>query len=117
LVSLTVIQGQSAVFTAEVGGDGPFTYQWWFNSEPIPGARSGSLILTNVQAPHAGAYSVRVTNLVGFALSQDALLVVELFPVITQQPASLLLPPGSNAVFRVGATSDTPLSYQWYFNQ
>jgi hypothetical protein len=37
-------------------------------------------------------------------------------PVITAQPQSRTVLPGSNAVFSVTAAGTGPLSYQWYFN-
>jgi hypothetical protein len=38
-------------------------------------------------------------------------------PTITGEPASQTLALGSNAVFSVTATGDTPLSYQWRFDE
>ncbi|HXJ57805.1 MAG TPA: immunoglobulin domain-containing protein, partial [Verrucomicrobiae bacterium] len=115
-LSQAVTQGQSALFTVQIGGDGPFSYQWFFSTNPIAGARASTLSLSNVQAPQGGAYSVRVTNLVGFAISSDALLTVRLLPAITEQPLSQALRPDSTAVFHVQVIGDPPFSYQWFFN-
>jgi hypothetical protein len=38
-------------------------------------------------------------------------------PVITNQPANQTVLAGATAQFTVGASSQFPLSYQWYFNQ
>ena len=43
-VSQTVTQGQSTVFTVLAGGDGPFTYQWFFDgTTPIANGTSATL--------------------------------------------------------------------------
>jgi uncharacterized repeat protein (TIGR01451 family) len=115
--SMTVTQGQTAVFTVQAGGDGPFTYQWFFNTtNPVPNARSSTLTLSNVAPAAAGAYSVRVTNLVGFVVSPEAILNVRLIPTITRQPASLTLAVGATAAFSVDVTGETPFTYQWRRN-
>lgn len=38
-------------------------------------------------------------------------------PFITQQPQSRMIPPGDNATFEVAATGESPLRYQWRFNE
>jgi hypothetical protein len=112
--SLMVTQGHTAAFTVQAGGDGPFTYQWFFNAtNPIANARSATLTLSNVAPAAAGAYSVRVTNLVGFVVSPEAILTVRLIPTITRQPASLTLAVGATAAFSVDVTGETPFNYQW----
>ena len=66
-VSQTVTQGQSTVFTVLAGGDGPFTYQWFFNTtNPIAIATNATLTIPSTPPSADGRYSVRVTNLVGF---------------------------------------------------
>ncbi len=37
-------------------------------------------------------------------------------PAVTEEPADLTVPEGSNAVFRVSATGFAPLSYRWFRN-
>jgi uncharacterized repeat protein (TIGR01451 family) len=115
--SLTVTQGHDATFAIQAGGDGPFTYQWYFNTTNlITSARSATLVLSNVQPAHAGFYSVRLTNLVSFAASTEAELTVRLVPTITQQPAGVIRTPGSEATFSVAVTGEEPFTYQWFFN-
>lgn len=38
-------------------------------------------------------------------------------PMITQEPANLMLSSGASATFTVTATANTPLRYQWYFGE
>ena len=65
--SQTVPVGGRAVFRVGVSGTPPFAYQWLFNSNTIAGATSPTLVLSNVNATQAGAYSVAVSQTVGGA--------------------------------------------------
>ena len=117
-VSQTVTQGQSTVFTVLAGGDGPFTYQWFFNAtNPISIATNATLIIPSTPPAAAGLYSVRVTNLVGFVISQEAALTVRLIPTITAQPASRIIPVGGTAAFSVEVTGEAPFTYQWRYQR
>jgi sugar lactone lactonase YvrE len=74
--SQTVDSGGTAKLQAAVEGQGPFTYQWLFNGQPIQGATSATLALNNVQASDAGIYMVVAGNFAGAATSGAAYLTV-----------------------------------------
>lgn len=114
--SLTVTQGQSAAFTVAATGDSPLWYQWRLDGTNILDATNISHTVTNAGAVHAGGYTVVVGSPVGSVTSIVATLTVRIPPTITQQPASLTVRAGYGATFGVGATGDSPLSYQWRFN-
>ncbi|HEY5911053.1 MAG TPA: immunoglobulin domain-containing protein [Verrucomicrobiae bacterium] len=69
-------QGGSAVFSVRAAGVGSFRYQWQFNGSDLPGATSSTLSLANVQVSQSGAYTVRVSNAYGDAMSRPAMLSV-----------------------------------------
>ncbi|MDB6064961.1 MAG: serine/threonine-protein kinase [Pedosphaera sp.] len=74
--SQTTGAGSTVIFSvhAEVA---PFGYQWYFNTTNlITGATNSSLTLNNVQVQQSGAYSVVITNSLGSATSQQAMLSV-----------------------------------------
>jgi hypothetical protein len=73
--------GESVSFTASIQGNGPAQYQWRHNGMNLPGATDQILILTNVQASSAGAYSVVINNICGIATSSGALLTVASEPI------------------------------------
>jgi hypothetical protein len=117
----------NATFTVGAAGSSPFSYQWFYGNTPIPGATAQTLQLTNLKAKDAGQYSVAVFNGAGYTLSANAFLTVLIPARLTSQPTNIFLANGStnpanfgispnNAVFRVGAESSSPISYQWYFN-
>jgi len=68
--------GSSAAFSVVVGGEPPFSYQWWFGNTPIVGGTNASFTITNVQYVNAGYYSVTIGNLYGSTNSTVALLNV-----------------------------------------
>jgi hypothetical protein len=52
----TVILGQNAGFTLASSGDAPLSYQWRFNSSPLPGATRPSYDVLRATVANAGAY-------------------------------------------------------------
>ncbi len=111
----TVRAGGNVIFVVVVLGTPPLVYQWLKEGTAIAGATSETLLLTNVQAADAATYSVTVTNDYGSAVSQGAVLQVDLTPRILVEPVSVVVSPGANTNFSV--TADGPsLSYQWFHN-
>lgn len=72
--STTVAAGANATFNIVAVGAPPLAYQWLFNGSPIFGATSNALTVTAVNTTKTGAYSVVVTNSIGTATSQIAVL-------------------------------------------
>ncbi len=115
-VSITLTQGQAAVFSSLASGTAPLLYQWYFNTNTLmSGQTATNLSLSNVQGTNAGSYSVRVSNAGGNITSTQAVLTVLLPPSITTQPQSQSVVESNNVAFTVVAGGTAPLSYQWYF--
>ncbi len=114
--NLTVIQGSNASFTVAPTGSAPFSYQWSFNTNSLPGATNATLALANVQSNQAGSYSVVITNPAGSVTSHSAVLKVEVPPAIQTQPQNAIGVQGQSVSFSVVATGTSPFSYQWNFN-
>jgi hypothetical protein len=72
----TVAAGATATFSVKAVGTGPLHYQWQFNGTNLIGASTAKLTLRKVQAGAAGSYTVVITNLVGLAVSSNAVLTV-----------------------------------------
>jgi hypothetical protein len=73
------------------------------------------LLLTNLQASDAAAYSVTVSNSLGGVTSNAASLTVVGAPAISTQPANVSASEGGTATFSVSATGAN-LCYQWTLN-
>jgi len=82
--SRSVTPSTATLFTVAVIGSAPLSYQWRFNGVDLPRETNSSMLLTNVQAPNEGAYSVVVTNPFGRDTSVDALLTVDDGLVVNQ---------------------------------
>lgn len=116
-VSLTVTQGQAAVFSAGADGTAPLTYQWYFNTNTLlSGPGGATLTLNNVQGTNAGSYSVRVSNAGGNITSTQAVLTVLQPPAITTPPQDQSVVESNAVTFSVTVTGTAPLTYQWFFN-
>jgi hypothetical protein len=121
-VSQTLPQGSNVTFTAAVSGDAPLNDQWFFNGTPLTdggqfnGTATTNLTISNLQFTNNGNYVLRVTNLVGSAISTTAVLTVLSPPAMILQPSGLNVLLGSNASFSAVAVGTAPLSYQWYLN-
>jgi len=78
----TTRQGSTAIFSAQVSGTAPFSYQWFKNGVALAdgGNLSGSLTsvlsIVNVATNDAGAYVLAVTNVAGSGTSSVAMLFV-----------------------------------------
>ncbi|MBL9166225.1 MAG: immunoglobulin domain-containing protein [Verrucomicrobiales bacterium] len=111
--NLTVILGQSALFTVTATANAPLSYQWLKGTVPIPGATGASYLIPSAQVTDAAGYSVVVTNVAGKATSTSVTLKVLVPPQLTRQPTNLIVNLGKTASFSVLATGTAPLSYQW----
>lgn len=60
--SVSVAAGQAALLTAQVEGSPPFSYQWYRNGIPVPGAVQPALTLNHASASTTGSYHVVVAN-------------------------------------------------------
>ncbi len=103
--------GGSVTFSVIVKGSG-LTYAWRRNGSSFGAPNAASISVT---ASASGSYDVTVSNAQGSANSRVAALTVRSAPVITQQPTSKVVTPGTVGTIGVTA-SGAPLTYQWYKN-
>ena len=117
--NMAVNLGSRAVVSFGIEGTAPFTYQWYLNGSPIPGATGPFYVVAQTQQSDAGSYTVTVSNRDGFATSQSATLTVSLpagYPDITAGPQGALLPSGGTVTLSVSVTGAGPFAYQWLYN-
>ena len=75
--SQTVVTGKSATFKVSAGGISPMKYQWKKNGLPINGATASSYITPPATvSDNSARFAAEVTNTMGAAQSQDAVLTV-----------------------------------------
>ena len=114
----TMYSGTDVSLQAGAYGSVPLSWQWWFNDTAIPNASNSSLSLPAITTNQAGNYFVVVSNTLGAATSQVAILtVLAAAPAVTLlQPTNQTVQVGSNVTLMVSATGSLPLSWQWSFN-
>lgn len=113
--SVAILPGQTASFSVGASGEPTLAYQWYHAGAVITDATASSFVRTNVQSPDLGAYQVAITNSFGAVTSAPVYLTFIAAPTITNQPSSLSVEAGYPATFRVAASGNEPLAYQWYF--
>jgi hypothetical protein len=67
--SQIVADGKSATLSVTATGGAPLIYRWFLDGAIVTDATNSALVLTNVQAANAGAYSVVVSNAFGSVTS------------------------------------------------
>jgi hypothetical protein len=75
-VGATLLSDLDFTFSVVAGGTLPLSYQWGFNGSDLLGATTTSLALKDLQTNQSGRYSVRVANVAGSILSDEAVLTV-----------------------------------------
>jgi hypothetical protein len=92
------------------------SFRWQFNGTNIPGATNETLTFPAIQAAQAGVYRVVVSNYYGAVTSSNAVLEVNLTPVIITQPSNQTVFASHPVTFTVKADGPVPLQYQWTFD-
>ncbi|RAV97989.1 PKD-like domain-containing protein [Pseudochryseolinea flava] len=112
-------EGGTATFNVVATGAG-LAYQWRENGTPISnggiysGATSPTLTLTGVTAAMSGrTYSVVITGSCDNATTTAVALTVNINPVITSHPSSVVICESDATSFTVNAGTTTSPSYQW----
>ncbi|HTD68189.1 MAG TPA: hypothetical protein VK846_16815, partial [Candidatus Limnocylindria bacterium] len=103
--------GGTATFSTTVNGGGLYSFVWRKDGTLLNDQTNSILVLTNVQATHAGTYSVEVTG--GCVLVTNS-------AVLSVPPTTLLAPmasqsqcAGATVIFTANASGLGPFQYVW----
>ena len=114
-----VCAGSTVMATVTATGTGTSLGYQWYDSrlQPIGGATTAMLTLTNVQTSQDGVYRLKITNDCGSTTSDPFSLSVSASPVISQHPSDQIscsqnADQYTSASFYVGVPGNY-LSYQW----
>ncbi len=118
--NVTVTAGQTASFTASASGSPTPAVQWQVSSDGgktftnISGATNTTLTLTSVTAAMNGnEYQAVFTNSAGTAITDSAMLIVQVAPTVTTQPTSQTTTVGQNVRFTAAANGNPAPMVQW----
>jgi invasion protein IalB len=97
--SQTITVGQTATFTVVATGTAPLTYQWFKGGVLITGATSSTYITPVTTVAGVSQYTVVVTNTVGSATSNPAMLtVINTVPLASLLSCNPSTPPYNSSV-------------------
>jgi hypothetical protein len=93
----------------------PLTYQWFFNSAPLPGATNSFYTIAKVQDEHNGAYFVKLTDEAGTVQSSSAELKVLSEPKMIEPvpPLYLTAVVGETVTLTATTRGTKPMLYRW----
>ena len=112
----TVAAGSQAVLSAGVVGALPMFFQWRKDGFDIHDATNAILTIAQAQFSDSGTYKLFVSNAVGVATSQAAVLTVIAPVAIVGQPHMATVNLGGWTNFTVTATGGGAVFYQWCRN-
>jgi hypothetical protein len=114
----TVYAGTNVSFSAAAVGSLPLSWQWYFEHTPVQDAANSTLTLSGVTTNSSGNYFAVVTNSLGSATSQVAVLKVlaGFPPQVTLHPTNQTVTAGNSVTFMADASGYHPLFWQWFFN-
>jgi hypothetical protein len=116
----TINATETTTFTVAATSSSPLSYQWQrsgtniANSGNYSGVTTATLTVSNADTNDNGSYRCVVSNSGGGVNSSAATLTVIDLPVVTTQPAPVLVSAGFPATFSVAAMGRPTLNYQWY---
>ncbi|OGX03120.1 MAG: hypothetical protein A3J12_05905 [Omnitrophica bacterium RIFCSPLOWO2_02_FULL_44_11] len=120
-VSQTVNPGTNVSFSVTATGTAPISYEWFkdesilTDNANISGSKTATLSIFSAAKSDEGIYHCRINNITDLPVeSAAATLTVTDAPVITVEPVSQTVNPGSDVSFSITATGSEPLSFQWF---
>jgi hypothetical protein len=116
--SINIRPTSNVTFSVVAFSPAPLRYQWQRDGSDLLNATNTVLTIPNVQPADSGTYAVIVSDDGGSILSAPAVLLVMVDPVITQNPLSQPVVPGSTVVLSVAVTNNAtlPVGYRWRRN-
>ena len=112
--SISAGEGEDIFFYVLVTGDS-LNYQWAKDGVDLVGETNDTLFLNNITYNDTATYKCHIWNTCGSIFGNDMLLNINIPPNIIDQPDSLSLCIGDDAIFEVSVTGDS-LHYQWQKN-
>lgn len=110
----TVLAGDSLLFRGEPRGLRPVSRQWFLDGSAVAGATDSTLFLDNVQAVHAGGYTLAMTRATGTVTSDLLRLdVIESPPRFAGSERAFGLLKGQELLLAPEVRGTEPMAFQW----
>lgn len=116
LNDLSVCETEKIRIRVGFEAEGPVNIAWYRNEAELEGHTADSLVIPSADPSHEGAYSVKVSGRCGEEISPP--FMVRVLPAVTllTQPRDTAICENATATFRVRATGNGLLNYQWFIN-
>ena len=115
--NISCIPGVTLSMSVAATGANPLSYAWWVNGTNAGYPSTNVFTLATVQTNDGGSYQVVITNVDGSLNSSKCMLtVIAQAPVISQQPATLVVGQGGSGSFTISCSNPAGVTYQWYKN-
>ncbi len=119
----TIVNANESLSLSVSASGTSLRYQWYKDNVPISNQTSKTLLINNANQNDEGTYKVKVSNAYGLVYSNAVTVRVEFssitiseLPIITSQPQNTIVNANESLRLSVSASSEAPLSYQWYKN-
>lgn len=115
----SVNAGDNAIFSVSFRGLPRPKFQWFYNGQPVPGARFSTLVISNAQAASTGSYYVVLDNGLAQVASSNAVLALNAAPApptFLTSPSDAFVFIGQKPTFSVEASGVPQPALQWRFN-
>ncbi len=105
-----------AILTGRAEGSEPIAYQWLRAGQPLPGAASNTLVLTNLLLADALPYALVASNAAGTATSSVVSVVVYQAPQVDLGLSHQVAEVGASVTLTLGVVGSPAVTYAWDFN-
>lgn len=118
-IGTTVCAGQNVTLQIKATGTETLFFQWLFNGADangsnMSGIETNTLTITNITAGQQGIYTCHVVNDCGFAISNEAEVIVNIAPIVTEQPEDIVICEGEEMTINISSDGTEPVIFEWY---
>jgi len=118
-VGETLCLGDDITLQCKANGFEPLSYHWLFNEADINGSNltgeeSNNLVISSIEESQAGSYTCHVSNECGFIISDEAELIVNTPPLVTQQPEDQDICEGLELNIDIMYSGTEPITFEWH---
>lgn len=114
-----VCVGQNLNIQVKAAGSEPLYYQWLFNGADVTGANitgdeESTIHINAITSGQFGMYSCHVSNECGYVVSNVAEVIVNVPPVIAEQPEDIVVCEGEEFTIDITSQGTEPIDFEWY---
>lgn len=118
-VGVEVCAGEEVSMQVKVSGTEILSYQWLLNGANVSGTNitgdeASKISFDGITSGQFGLYSCHVSNACGFVISDVAEVIVNLPPLVAEQPEDVVICEGLELLLDITAQGTEPLAAEWF---